>query len=81
MSDFESGLIPALRNVFGVLFDIRGCHFHYTSAIYEWAKEHGLAVSLFFPLFLISIILFEIHSKKLVCIYITNISITACLQN
>lgn len=51
MSDFESGLIPALRNVFGVPFDIRGCHFHYSSAIYEWAKEHGLTVSVSFHYF------------------------------
>jgi hypothetical protein len=48
MSDFESGLIPSLSNVFGQAFDIRGCHFHYTSAIYAWAIAHGLAVSQFF---------------------------------
>lgn len=52
MSDFESGLIPSLSNVFGQAFDIRGCHFHYTSAIYAWAIAHGLAVSQFFLILL-----------------------------
>jgi hypothetical protein len=35
MSDFESGLMPSLRNTFGNDFLIRGCHFHYTKALKE----------------------------------------------
>jgi predicted phosphohydrolase len=33
MSDFESGLMPSLRNTFGNNFLIRGRHFHYTKAL------------------------------------------------
>jgi FLYWCH zinc finger domain len=43
MSDFETGLLPALqRELPGV--EIDGCHFHYTAAVFKCFKRFGFQV-------------------------------------
>jgi hypothetical protein len=41
LSDFESGLIPAVANSFPQTFH-RGCHFHFCQAIYRQVQSLGL---------------------------------------
>lgn len=43
MSDFETGLLPALRHQFP-LITIHGCHFHYCKAVLDWLRFHGFMV-------------------------------------
>ena len=47
MSDYETGLIPALRNCnplrgWPVQLQLDGCTFHLTQAMYRWIQLHGL---------------------------------------
>ena len=45
MSDFETGLLPALSVEFPPPFIRRGCFFHFTNAVFRWIQER-LMVSL-----------------------------------
>lgn len=39
MSDFETGLLPALHVAFPPPFIRRGCFFHFTNAVFRWIQE------------------------------------------
>jgi hypothetical protein len=45
MSDYETGLMPAIREVFGAFFGIDGCHFHYTQCLLRMLQQLGMLVS------------------------------------
>ena len=44
MSDFESGLLPALQNAFPPPFVRHGCTFHYCNAVLKWIRRHFLVI-------------------------------------
>ena len=39
MSDFETGLLPALSAAFPPPFIRRGCFFHFTNPVFRWIQE------------------------------------------
>jgi hypothetical protein len=43
-SDFESGLLPAIADVFPQA-RVQGCFFHFCQAVYRFVQHHGLAVA------------------------------------
>jgi hypothetical protein len=46
MSDFEKGLIPALKK-WTVVVDIDGCLFHLSQASFRFISKHNLTVCIF----------------------------------
>ena len=45
MSDFESGLLPALANSFPPPFVRKGCFFHYTNSVFKYFTQHHMVRS------------------------------------